>query len=139
VIVEGVNMIKKHQKPSNANPNGGIIDTEAPIHASNVMLIDPSTNEPTRVGFKVVDGKKVRVAKKSGKQSTNLLRKGGKIFMVNRLKEKYENEITPSLIEKFNYTSVMQAPKIDKIVLNMGVGDATTNAKNLDEAVEELN
>ena len=58
--------------------------------------------------------------------------------MVNRLKEKYVNEITPSLIEKFNYSSVMQAPKIDKIVLNMGVGDATTNAKNLDEAVAEL-
>ena len=68
VIVEGVNTIKKHQKPNNANPNGGIIDTEAPINASNVMLIDPSTNEPTRVSFKVVDGKKVRVAKKSGKQ-----------------------------------------------------------------------
>lgn len=67
VIVEGVNMIKKHQKPSNAYPQGGVIDTEAPIQASNVMLIDSSTNEPTRVGFKVVDGKKVRVAKKSGK------------------------------------------------------------------------
>ena len=58
--------------------------------------------------------------------------------MVNRLKEKYVNEITPSLIEKFNYSSVMQTPKIEKIVLNMGVGDATTNAKNLDEAVAEL-
>lgn len=67
VIVEGINMIKKHQKPNNANPNGGVIDTEAPISASNVMLIDPSTNEPTRVGYKFVDGKKVRVAKKSGK------------------------------------------------------------------------
>lgn len=68
IVVEGVNKIKKHQKPSNMNPNGGIIDTEAPINASNVMLLDPSTNEPTRVGFEVVDGKKVRVAKKSGKQ-----------------------------------------------------------------------
>ncbi len=67
VVVEGINKIKKHQKPNNANPNGGIIDTEAPIDASNVMLIDPSTNEPTRVGYKFVDGKKVRVAKKSGK------------------------------------------------------------------------
>ena len=66
VIVEGVNQIKKHQKPNNANPNGGIVEFEAPIHVSNVMLIDPSTNEPTRVGFKVVDGKKVRVSKKSG-------------------------------------------------------------------------
>lgn len=67
VIVEGINMVKKHQKPSNANPNGGVIKTEAAINASNVMLIDPSTNEPTRVGYKFVDGKKVRVAKKSGK------------------------------------------------------------------------
>ena len=67
VVVEGINMIRKHQKPNNANPNGGVIDTEAPISASNVMLIDPSTNEPTRVGYKFVDGKKVRVAKKSGK------------------------------------------------------------------------
>ena len=67
VIVEGINMVKKHQKPSNANPNGGVIETEAAINATNVMLIDPSTNEPTRVGYKFVDGKKVRVAKKPGK------------------------------------------------------------------------
>ena len=66
VVVEGINMIKKHQKPNNANPQGGILDIEAPIDVSNVMLIDPSTNEPTRVGFKVVDGKKVRVSKKTG-------------------------------------------------------------------------
>lgn len=58
--------------------------------------------------------------------------------MANRLQEKYTKEVVPSLIEKFSYSSIMQAPKIDKIVLNMGVGDATTNAKNLDEAVEEL-
>ena len=51
--------------------------------------------------------------------------------MENRLKAKYENEIRPALIEKFNYSSVMQAPKIDKIVLNMGVGDATTNLMKL--------
>lgn len=66
VVVKGVNVVKKHQKPNNANPNGGIVEFEAPIHVSNVMLIDPSTNEQTRVGFKVVDGKKVRVSKKSG-------------------------------------------------------------------------
>ncbi|KIS03117.1 50S ribosomal protein L24 [Paucilactobacillus wasatchensis] len=66
VVVEGVNMVKKHQKPSNEFPQGGVIDKEAPIQVSNVMLIDPSNNEPTRIGVKVVDGKKVRVAKKSG-------------------------------------------------------------------------
>jgi len=58
--------------------------------------------------------------------------------MSARLKEKFVNEITPSLAEKFSYSSVMQTPKIEKIVLNMGVGDAVSNAKNLDEAVEEL-
>lgn len=58
--------------------------------------------------------------------------------MKNRLKAKYENEVRPSLIEKFDYSSVMAAPKLEKIVLNMGVGDATQNSKNLDEAVEEL-
>lgn len=58
--------------------------------------------------------------------------------MANELKVKYVNEVQPALIKKFNFTSPMQAPKIEKIVLNMGVGDAVTNAKNLDEAVEEL-
>ncbi|MBM7616771.1 large subunit ribosomal protein L24 [Weissella uvarum] len=67
VVVEGVNMVKKHQKPNNQYPQGGIIEQEAPIHVSNVQLLDPSTNEPTKIGYKVEDGKKVRFAKKSGK------------------------------------------------------------------------
>lgn len=58
--------------------------------------------------------------------------------MVNALKEKYVNEVRPALISKFDYTSLMQAPKLEKIVLNMGVGDAVTNSNNLDEAVSEL-
>ncbi|MHC5247562.1 50S ribosomal protein L5 [Enterococcus sp. HY326] len=57
---------------------------------------------------------------------------------MNRLKEKYLKEVTPSLMEKFSYSSVMQTPKVEKIVINMGVGDAVSNAKNLDKAVEEL-
>ena len=52
VIVEGVNIVKKHAKPSQANPQGGIIEMEAPIHVSNVMPLDPETKEPTRVGYK---------------------------------------------------------------------------------------
>ncbi len=71
VLVEGVNMVKKHAKPSQTNPQGGILNQEAPIHVSNVMVIDPKTNEPTRVGFKVEDGKKVRIAKKSGEALDN--------------------------------------------------------------------
>lgn len=66
VLVEGVNMVKIHAKPSQENPQGGILNIEAPIHASNVMPIDPKTGEPTRVGYEVKDGKKVRIAKKSG-------------------------------------------------------------------------
>lgn len=66
VIVEGVNMVKKHARPSQDNPQGGILNIEAPIHVSNVMPIDPKTGEPTRVGYKIIDGKKVRIAKKSG-------------------------------------------------------------------------
>ncbi|WP_407371920.1 50S ribosomal protein L5 [Carnobacterium sp.] len=57
---------------------------------------------------------------------------------MNRLKEKYIQEVTPSMVEKFGYKSIMQTPKVDKIVINMGVGDAVSNAKNLDKAVDEL-
>ena len=65
VLVEGVNMITKHAKPSQANPNGGIVQKEAPIDISNVMLV--VKGKATRVGFKVEDGKKVRIAKSTGK------------------------------------------------------------------------
>ena len=68
VIIENINLAKKHMKPNAMNPDGGIIEKEMAIHASNVALIDPDTNKPTRVGFEVKDGKKVRVAKKSGKE-----------------------------------------------------------------------
>ncbi|HHU28467.1 TPA: 50S ribosomal protein L24 [bacterium] len=66
VIVEGLNVVIKHQKPNQAHPDGARIEKEAPIHVSNVMVLDPKTNEPTRVGYKFEDGKKIRVAKKSG-------------------------------------------------------------------------
>ena len=65
VTIEGVNMVTKHTKPSMANPNGGIVQKEAPIDASNVMLV--VDGQTTRVGFSVENGKKVRVAKKTGK------------------------------------------------------------------------
>ena len=66
-IVEGLNMITKHIKPSAANPEGGLEKTEAPIHVSNLMLVDPSTGEPTRIGRKRdEDGKLRRYSKKTG-------------------------------------------------------------------------
>ncbi len=72
IIIEGVNIMKRHSRPSQKNPQGGIVQREATIHVSNVMIVDPKTNEPTRVGTKVVKdettGKKrrMRVAKTTG-------------------------------------------------------------------------
>ncbi len=67
VLVQGVNVLTRHRKPSQAGP-GGLDRVEAPIHVSNVALVDPKTGKPTRVGYKTVGGKKVRVAKRSGEQ-----------------------------------------------------------------------
>ena len=64
-IVEGVNMVSKHTKPSAKNPQGGIVKKEAPIHISNIALIDPKSKKATRVGIKVEGDKKVRFSKKS--------------------------------------------------------------------------
>ncbi|MCH5305464.1 MAG: 50S ribosomal protein L24 [Rikenella sp.] len=68
-IVEGVNLVSKHTKPNAANPQGGIVKQEAPIHISNLQPLDPKTGKPTRVGRKKNDkGKLVRVAVKSGEE-----------------------------------------------------------------------
>ncbi len=67
VVVEGVNIRKRHQAPSQRNPEGGILSFEAPIHVSNVMLIDPQTDEPTRFRTRIdTDGTKERISVRSG-------------------------------------------------------------------------
>ena len=66
-IVEGVNKIKKHTKPNAENPQGGIVETEAPIYVSKLALVD-SNGKPTRVGYEIKGDKKVRIAKKTGKE-----------------------------------------------------------------------
>ena len=69
VLVEGINIVKKHLKPKNNNGNGEIIETEAPIHKSNVMLVDPKTKKPTKVKIDTDNkGKKVRISKKSNEK-----------------------------------------------------------------------
>ena len=69
VVIEGVHMVKKHQRPT-GQESGGILEVEAPIHASNVMLIDPKTKKPTRVGYKIDEksNKKIRISKKSNEK-----------------------------------------------------------------------
>ena len=72
IIIEGINLRKRHTKPNRNNPQGGILEKEAPIHASNVMILDPKTNEPTRIGSRIILDEKTgkrkiaRVAKASG-------------------------------------------------------------------------
>jgi large subunit ribosomal protein L24 len=67
IVIERINMIKKHQRPTQKLRQGGIIEREGPIHLSNVMLVDPTSDGPTRIGMRALaDGKKVRVARKSG-------------------------------------------------------------------------
>jgi len=66
LVVAGVNMVKRHTRPSQSDPQGGIRHKEASLDLSNVALVDPKTGEPTRVGFRIEGGKKVRYAKKSG-------------------------------------------------------------------------
>ena len=65
VVVKGINLVTKHNRPSQANPDGGITKIEAPIHVSNVALLDPVSKVPTKVGYKIENGVKYRVAKKS--------------------------------------------------------------------------
>ena len=69
VTVEGLNMIKRHQRPTQTaggQRGGGVIEREGPIHVSNVMLVDPKDGKPTRIGIEIEDGKRLRVAKRSG-------------------------------------------------------------------------
>jgi len=67
VVVQGANLVKRHQRPSAQNPQGGITEMEAPIHISNVAHVDPEERDkPTRVGYRFVEGRKVRYAKRSG-------------------------------------------------------------------------
>jgi large subunit ribosomal protein L24 len=71
VYVEGLNIIKRHQRPqqtAGGQTAGGVIEREGPIHVSNVMMIDPKDDKPTRVGIEIVDGKRLRVAKRSGQR-----------------------------------------------------------------------
>jgi large subunit ribosomal protein L24 len=77
VVIEGVNLIKRHLKPTPKSPQGGILEKEAPLHASKVMPVDPKTGKPTRVRFSTDDkGNKTRIAVKSGEQLPNVGREG---------------------------------------------------------------
>jgi len=116
-IVEGVNMVSKHTKPNAKAPQGGILKKEAAIHVSNLMLVDPTSGKPTRVGRKL-------------NESNKLVRP--------ELEVKYKDEIIPALMKEFSYSTVMQVPRLKKIVLNQGVGQAIADKKILEFGLKEM-
>ena len=127
VVVEGVAIVKRHTKPTQKMPQGGIIEKEAAIHVSNVMPFCSTCKKGVRVAHTIEHGTKTRVS-----------RKCGYIEMASRLKEKYLNEVVPGLQEQFKYTNVMAIPKLDKVVINIGLGEVTQNPKALDAAINDL-
>ena len=146
VIVQNVNVVMRHTKPRKQGEPGGRISKEAPIHASNVMLVCPRCNKPTRVGYGFeTDGKGavITVAKKQEASQAQPKKKKdqqeAKPFSgPARLRLKYRDEIAPQLKEKFGYKNIMEIPKLEKIVLNMGLGSEKDNPKGLEAAIEEL-
>ena len=126
-IVSDINKVKKHQKPGNNEP-GGIVEKEMPIHLSNLNYFDSKSNKGVRIGFKLnKDGKKLRINKKTESK-----------FSMSRLLEKYKTNIIEDLKSKLSVSNIHQVPKISKIVINMGIGDAKDDTKLIDKAQEEL-
>ena len=135
VFVSNVNLIKRHTKPNpQANQAGGIVEREASIHLSNVQLFNPATNKGERVGTKTLeDGRKVRVFR-------SIWRGRGRVrnTIMTRLEKFYKDQVVAKLTEQFGYQNVMQVPRITKITLNMGVGEAAGNKKVLENAVADM-
>ena len=122
-------MLKRHTRPNpQQNIKGGIVEREAALHASNVQLVCPECGKMTRIGHRV-DG---------DAQGPHLPQVRGSGRQMSRLKEQYMKEVVPALTKEFGYTNVMAIPKIEKVVINMGLGEATSNAKIADIGADEL-
>ncbi len=135
-VVQGLNTVTRHTRQS-MQTQGGLVKKEAPIHLSNLSLIDPSTDKPTRVGFKDARRRYQSSHRPPFGRADRPL-KGAVEPMATRLQTRYETEIRKALQEKFNYPNPMEVPKISKIVINMGVGEASQDAKKIEGAVADL-
>src|SRR5688572_4709930 len=131
VMVNGVNTVKRHTRPNPMkNEPGGIVSKEMPIHVSNIAIWNPVTGKGPH-----------RHPHARGRSQGPLLQvqqRAARLRTMARLKEQYRKEIVPALIEQFGYKSTMQVPRLEKIVLNMGVGEATGDKKLLDNAVGDM-
>ena len=130
LFVEGLNIVKRHQRPRSLKDTqrggkvGGVIEKEGPIHISNVMVVDPGDDKPTRVRIE-------RSRRRHAPARRRAVRhEAAGALMAARLKERYAEEIRPQLLERFGYSSVMQVPRLEKITLNMGVGEAKQDTQD---------
>ncbi len=141
--VEGLNVVKRHTKQGSKSQNmgasatGGILEKESPLPLSALQYVCEKCKRPTRLHHHETPEGTKRICAKCG-EPARLTAKGVLSAMAARLKEKYEREIRPALRERFGYRNVHQIPKLEKVVVNMSVGEAIANAKALDAAVSEL-
>ncbi len=151
VFVEGLNMVKRHTRPRSVKDtqkaqSSGIIEKEGPIDVSNVMLLDPTDNKPTRVGVRAGDDGVRHRYREANRQGPGVATPMEAATVTDtqraapppRLRETYENELVGKLTERFGYTSPMEVPRLVKITLNMGVGDAKQATPVLEAATEQL-
>ncbi len=133
-FVRGINLVKKHQKQTQ-NQEGGIISKEAAIQLSNLAVAD-ANGKPTRVGFRIS-----RTAARSGSPRARGIRsmaEADKNAYTPRLRKHYDEVVRQKLIEQFGYKNPMQVPVIEKIVINMGVGESTADSKKATVAAGDL-
>ena len=135
VILEGVNVAKRHAKPTRATQQGGVIDKFMPVHVSTVALVCKSCDKPTRVGLQVRgrrrEGPRLQEVRVDAVSTTSAPARP-------RLKERYLTEVRDSLKEGLGLGNVMEVPRLDKIVINMGVGRATQQASLIEGAQRDL-
>ena len=143
VIVEGVNVAKKHQRTTRATMQGGIIDKDMPMPVSNVVDHLPHRCGPTRVGYRFETSTLADGATRSSRRSASA--RSAEVTLVvrstterPRLKQKYDGEIRAQLKESLGLGNIMEVPRFEKIVINMGVGRATQQASLLEDAVRDL-
>jgi len=129
VIVEGLNIVKRHTKPTPQGDQGGVIEREAPLHVSNVMLVEPQGQQAHP-----------RLHRDAGRQALPRRPALGRApgLDMSRLRERYEQEILPALTQRFGYSTPMQAPRVVKVTLNMGLGEAKQDSNMLDAAASQL-
>ena len=118
-------MIKKHQRPTQqagVPVPGGIVDAEAPLHVSNVMLVCKECSKATRAGCA-----SARTASRCGSASA-VERTLTNAYVATRVQEQYKEQVAPALQKEFDYANPMEVPQLTKIVLNIGLGEARENA-----------